>query len=405
MCQKQFFIYFAFIFVLCALISYFYRTGTNKQATAILYKIECPEKRTIKHEIITGGVLEIKNTMKLGSQLAGIIKDIFVKENQFVKNGAVLAIIETSKDDKDIRLAQQNLKKAAEDFRYQEANFNRQKQLFLANQLSKNNFEKIKSDYEKSRAERNVQKVTLEKAKLEYTYTQIKAPDDGIVTAVNVSRGTAVVNDFQYVIFEIVHNINEMIAIIDIDESEIGYVKPGQRVKLTVNTFPDQAIYTTIKDVSYTPKSPLGKNGSEGVQFYKATIDIPNKDMRLRPGMMVNAKITVEKIKNTLSISGLTFQINPETLKYIAHKLHMDYNPLSSQQKKDFKKAHQGEKTRYVWTVDEKSFTQKIILIGTTDNNHWNIIDGINEHDKIVNDVQEPNEMDKLYKAWFKGAL
>ena len=402
---KQFFIYFAFITVLCALIFYFYRTITNKPVTITLYKIECPEKRTIKHEIITGGILEIKNTMKLGSQLAGIIKDIFVKENQFVKKGAVLAIIETGKGDKDIRLAQQNLKKAEEDFRYQEANFNRQKQLFFANQLSKNNFEKIKSDYEKSRAERNVQIVTLEKARLEYTYTQIKAPDDGIVTAVNISRGTAVVNDFQYVIFEIVHNINEMIATIDIDESEIGYVKPGQRVKLTVNTFPDHAIYANIKDVSYTPKSPLGKNGSEGVQFYKATIDIPNKDMRLRPGMMVNAKITIEKIKDALSISGLTFQINPETLKYIAHKLHMAYNPLSSQQKKGFKEAHQGKKARYVWTVNEKTFTQKTILVGTTDNNYWHIVDGINEHDKIVNDVQEQNEMDKLYKVWFKGAL
>jgi HlyD family secretion protein len=344
--------------------------------------------------------------MKIGSQLAGIIKEVFVTENQHVKKGMILATVETGKDDKDIQIAQQNLEKAEQELYYQQENFKRQKQLYLANQLAKNAFDKIKSDYEKARADRNAQKVTLEKTKLEYTYVNIKAPDDGIVTAVNVSKGTAVINDFQYILFEIAHDITEMKATLDIDESEIGYVKPDQKVKLTINTFPDQPLQTTIKEVSYTPKAPPGKNGQDAAaQFYKATIEINNKNLRLRPGMMVNARIIVEKIKDTLSISGLTFQINSEILEQIAKTLHMVFNPLPSEQKKTFKETHVGEKFRYVWTVDGKSFIQKAIHLGLTDNNYWQVIDGLTDKDKVINDVQEPNEMEKLYKIWFKGSL
>ncbi len=401
----KFLINFVFVSLLLVIGFYGYGKFTKNPTAAPLYKTEIAQKRTIKHEVNTSGILEIKNNMKIGCQLAGIIKEVFVKENQHVKKDSVLAVIETGKDDKDIKFAQQNLAKAEQEFYYQQENFKRQKQLYQANQISKNNYEKIRSDYEKARAERNAQKVTLEKAELEYQYINIKAPDNGIVTAVNVSKGTAVLNDFQYIIFEIAQDITEMKATLDIDESEIGYIKAGQKVKLTINTFPDQPIHTTIKEVSYTPKAPPGRNGQDAAQFYKATIDIVNKDMRLRPGMMVNAKITVEKIKNALSIGGLGFQINPEILEHIAKTIHLDYKPLTSEQKAVFKNTHAGKKFRYVWTVDGKAFVQKALLLGVTDNNFWQIIDGITETDNVINDVQEPNEMDKLYKVWFKGSL
>ncbi len=400
----KFLLNFSLVSVMLIIGIFGYKKLTQKAPALSLYKTEQPQKRTIKHEINTSGILEIQNTMKIGSQLAGIVKEVLVKENQHVKKGTVLALIETGKEDKDIKFAEQNLNKTEREFLYQESNFKRQQQLYLANQISKNTYERIKADFEKARADRNAQKVTLEKAILEYQYIKVRAPDDGIITAVNISKGTAVLNDFQYVIFEIAHDITQMKATLDIDESEIGYVKPGQKVKLTINSFPDQPIHATLSDISYTPKAPPGKNG-DSVQFYKATVTIANNDMRLRPGMMVNARITVEKNKDVTSISGLAFQINPEILELIAKKLNVTYKPLPSAEKKAFKIAHAGKKFRYVWTLADKAFTQKAVILGTTDNNHWQIIDGISENDNIINDIQEPNEMDKLYKAWFKGSL
>lgn len=370
-----------------------------------LFKTEHPEKRTIKKQIFTSGFLEIKDSLKIGTQVtAGIVKEVYVKENQFVKKGTILADIDTGKEDKDVLLAKAHLAKSEKELAYQKNNYLRKKALFSSGQLAKNEFDKIETDYQKAMADRNADIVSLEKAKLEIAYTHVVAPDDGIITVNNATKGMPAINDYQNILFEIAHDITEMKAVLDIDESDIGSIKPGQKVKLTINALPENPIKTSIHEISFAPKKK-NADDKETNLFYKAYVEINNKKRLLHPGMMVNAKITVNKIKDALSISGFAFQINPETLKIIADKKQFAYTPLTSEQKRKFKAEHEQEKVRYVWVMNNNSFIQQAITTGLSDDNYWLVISGLTEKDNVIIDVQEPNEMEKLYKEWFRSAF
>jgi HlyD family secretion protein len=383
----------------------------TKTQTPPLFKTAHPTKKNIRASVSATGILEIKNVLKIGSLVSGTIDNMYVKENQFVKKGQLLAHIDMGKDDTDIQAAQARLDRANQELIYQKQVFKRQTQLYQAHQISQNAFDKFKADYLKSYANVKTEAAGLKKAMLDLQYSNIRAPDDGIITVVNATKGIAIIPDFTYVMFEIAHDITEMKATLDIDESDIGKVKPDQKVRISFNAFPHITLKGAIKEISYTPKgtsSTGAKNGgqqTDSALFYKAIIDIKNDQRFLRPGMLVNAKINIAKGKDVLSISGLAFQINTEHVKTIAHPLGYNVKQLSHQDKKLFKHAHPNTIIRHVWIVQNKEFIQKSVTLGISDDNDWEITSGLTASDNVIVDLQEPGDLDKLYKAWFKGAL
>ncbi len=374
----------------------------KKQPTGQLFKTEQPQKKTIKHVISAAGVLEIKDVMKIGSMVSGTIKKVCVKENQHVTKGQILAIVDLGKNDTDIKAAQARVEKAQQELSFQKKLHQRQKALFESGQLSINNFERITTDYKKAKADLDAEIAGLDKAKLELVYANITTPTDGIVTVANATTGIAVIPDFTYILFEIAHDITKMRATLDIDESEVGYVKAGLKAHLSFNAFPELDIKAPIKEISYTPKG-TGKKEQPGIPFYKAVIDIDNNNRILRPGMVITAQINIAKAKNTLSLSGLAFQINPDAIIKIAQQLNYSSQAINPKDLKLFKQKNKDKSVRTVWVVKDKSFIQKPIIVGITDNTLWQIISGLQENEQVLVDVCEPGELDKLYKAWFKG--
>ncbi len=366
-----------------------------------LYKTETPEKKSIHQSINATGILELKEFYKIGSQVAGIVKDVPVKENSIVKKGQLLAEIELSKGDTDLRAAKYSLEKAQQEYDYQKDFYARQKALYKSGQLAKNSFQRVQTDYLKAEAELNCQKATLEKCELELKNTKILAPADGIITHVATSKGMAVLNDYLNVLFELAQDISEMKAIFDIDESEVGQIKAGQSTVIRINSYPELLIKGKIDDVSFIPKSGVNNGG----YFYKATVILNNETRILRPGMRLNGLIKIAKAKNVLAINGLAFQINSEILSQIAKQLKYEFKPLDEKTKKEFKKANLDKGVRTVWVVDNKAFVQKLILVGLNDETHWQIIDGLKENKQVLIDIQEANAMEKEYGKWFQGAL
>ncbi|KKQ49198.1 MAG: hypothetical protein US69_C0008G0028 [candidate division TM6 bacterium GW2011_GWF2_38_10] len=398
---KKFFFNFFLISALTSIsyITYHFFYPPKKQQ---LFTTEQPQRRTIKYKITSTGILEIKNTYKIGCQLPGIIKELYVHENDIVKKGDILARIETGKEDKDVQHAHHNLERAKQEAAYQKAYFKRQKALFDAGQLAQNAFDKIRADYQKAREEENMAKINLEKTQLEYGLIAIKSPCDGFVTAVQVSVGASVMNDFQNILFEIAHNITQMKAIFDIDESDIGDIQPGLPVKIIINAFPEQPIIATLHEINYAPK---GTKNNDETTTYKATVFIDNTDRRLRPGMRLTAHILVRKEANALSLSGMPFQINSDTMGIIAQQMKLSFSPISKEEKASFKKKHPLHQRKSVFLVHEQSITDQLVAMGINNTSHWHIIDGLDESDIVVKDIAAANELEKLYKDWFKGSL
>ncbi len=58
-----------------------------------------------------------------------------------------------------------------------------------------------------------------------------------------------------------------------------------------------------------------------------------------------------------------------------------------------------------MWTVDNKRFVQKQVTVGLSDNMFWQVLEGLSETDNVITDVEEPDDMEDVYKRWFRGSL
>ncbi len=379
----------------------------TKTPTKQLFTIEKVQRRTIKHTIATSGVLEIKDVMKVGSFQVGTVKEIYVKENQTVKRNQILAFIDIGKNNTEVKEARHTLAQAQKEFEYQEKYFARQKVLYQSGQLAKDTYQKVYRDYSKALEDVKTKRATLDKNILLYESIKIKAPEDGLVIAVHATKGAVVSDVSNSVLFEIAQDITKMKATLDIDESEIGHIKQQQKTVLVPNSFPDMRIKSNINEVSFVPKlsTTLTTQAQDTTPSYKAIVDIDNSNRLFRPGMIANATISIAKAKNVISISNPTFYINPTFIQMAAQIMNFEYKPLAEQEQKKLRKADVSKIVKFVWIKEGNAFIQKAVTLGLTDNMYSEIKEGLAENQEIISDVEEPNEMDEIYKKWFRGSL
>lgn len=404
-------LYYSLIFLFFSIIAgigYFFVFKASNKNHRNLFKTEKVVRKTIKHVVQVSGLLEIKDLMRVGSLQDGIVSDIFVKENDKVKKGQLLATIDTGYSDADVLAAKNRVIKAQKELDYQTKHFRRQEALFKAGQLSRDAYQNLKKDYEKALHDVLVEQATLKRSSQQFASTKVCAPESGIVLAIYGTKGMVKTGFQNVTLFDIAHDITKMNATLDIDESDIGHIKLGQKITLTSNSFPDMPIKSTILDVGYIPKDTQQNSNSStksDQQTYKAHAEINNEKGLLRPGMVLNATIKIQSAKNVLSVNGLAFYINQESLEKIAKKLKKSFSAISKQDQKKLKLSAPNDIIKYVWVKEQSGFVQKAVTVGITDSMSWEIKKGLNENDEILIDVEEPNEMDEVYSQWFKGAL
>jgi HlyD family secretion protein len=132
-------------------------------------------------------------------------------------------------------------------------------------------------------------RAAVEIARIQLRYTELRAPLGGIVVSRNMEPG------------EVVSPAEEVLSLSDlsvvdlkifVDETEIGNIKPGQRVDVRIDTFPDKLYPGTVAFISpeaeFTPK--IIQTHKERVKLvYLVKISIPNTDLELKSGMPADA--------------------------------------------------------------------------------------------------------------------
>lgn len=359
------------------------------------------QKKDIHQTIYASGILQIKDNIKIGSLVAGTIIDIYVEEGDKVKKGQLLTLIDNGKGDTDIKIAQGILHKAKSNLKYLNNHFKRQEQLYKTKQLSKDAFEKVTKDFEDAKADLQIAKADLEKKIIEYNNTKIIAPEDGIITNVGITKGMKITTDLDAtVLFEMAKDLTQMEAKLDIDESDIGKIEKNKIIKFTVDAFPTRKFKGEITKISYSSKH---KNN---LQTYEAIAQASNKDKSLRPGMTVNAKITVNKIKQCSILNNQALQISSQPLETIAKLLKYKFRPIEKNEKKQIKRNYKDKnQIKFVWCKTNKKFIEKMIEVGITDDNNYEVVKGLSDFDQIIIDIEESDEMEKIYKKWFSKGL
>lgn len=362
-----------------------------------LFQAKKPDRRTIVESIKATGYLEPEDLMKIGSIVQGIVYKLHVEENDVVKKGQLLAEIDDGKDDTSVRQTKANWLSAQASLTYAATHYERQKALYEAGHISKDLFEQMARDYHVAEQDVAAKKALYDQESILFARKKIVAPDNGLVISKESSEGeTVALTSPATIIYTIAKDICKMKAKLEIDESTVGTLKEGMEAVLNFDSYPHRIFKGTVSLVS---NAPIKKGNAVS---YSATIHIDNSQLLFRPGMSVDAVITITEKENVLVVPSNLFRINTNALETIATALGYEYKPLSKQERKTTLEA---DHMKTIWIVREKSFVEQPISIGINDNAYYEVLSGLKETDLILTDLAEPNTMKEFFQKFFGKGL
>ncbi|HWV53741.1 efflux RND transporter periplasmic adaptor subunit [Pseudorhodoplanes sp.] len=139
--------------------------------------------------------------------------------------------------------------------------------------------------------------------------TEIKSPVSGVVVQRNVELGQTVAASLQAPeLFRIADDLSKMEISANIDETDIGRIKPGQRVTFTVNAFPGRTFEGVVKQVR------LGSQNVQNVVIYTTIVSIENPRRELLPGMTANLRVETERRNDVVRLPNAALRWRPAAL-------------------------------------------------------------------------------------------
>ncbi len=293
----------------------------NRSAGGTVYKTQKIENGDIMESITASGTINPLSTVSVGSQASGRIAEIYVDYNSVVKKGQLLALIdqENAKATVQQREAALEIAKAQvaveeNNIKYYKKALNRISKLNAAKYSTEKDLEAAERDYDNSVAQLALEQAqvkqaqaSLNSAQTELSYTEIKAPVDGIVISKSVEVGQTVAASFETPeIFSVAEDLTKMQIEASVVEADIAKVKEGQKVRFTVDSYADDYFYGTVTQVRNEATT------TSNVVTYTVVIGIDNSDMKLKPGMTANVEIITAEEKGVMLVpnQALRFYID-----------------------------------------------------------------------------------------------
>jgi HlyD family secretion protein len=152
-------------------------------------------------------------------------------------------------------------------------------------------------------------RASLNQAQVNLEHTIIRSPIDGTVISRSVDVGQTVAASMSApTLYLIAQDLTHMQVSASIDESDIGRIQTGQLVSFRVDAYPQETFRGTVKQVRLDAKT------DQNVVSYTTMIDVPNEDLRLKPGMTANVTVQIAANENVLRVpnSALRFAPTPE---------------------------------------------------------------------------------------------
>jgi HlyD family secretion protein len=225
------------------------------------------------------------------------------------------------------------------------------------------------------RAEKNVKhaaavvrrcKQTLERARKNLEYTQIKSPVDGVIIDRRVNIGQTVVASLNAPsLFLIAKDLKKMQVWASVNEADVGRIRVGQSVAFKVDTFPDRVFSGVVYQIR------LNALNTQNVVTYTVVVNTDNSNLELLPYLTANLQFRVAERPDALTVPSVALRYRP-ALNRIAPEFRAWYE--ESRQRKTASpemkpgKTAAGNNRGVVWVQGEGGYLEPVRLrLGLTD--------------------------------------
>lgn len=345
----------------------------KNQEDPITYTTEKASEQTIVVKTMATGSIVPKEEVLIKPNISGVVEEVFIEAGKFVNSGDLIAKIRVIPNVSTLTSAKNNiasnqtsLETAQINFKNQEAIYNRQKSLFEKGVISTNDFDVINNNYLQARQTVEQAKIALNAARQNFdiiktgttaglgnsAQTLVRATVSGMVLDVPIKEGNQVIeaNNFnEGTSIASIADIKKMIFEGKIDESEVGKIKEGLPLEITIGAI-DNKKFDAVLD--YIAPKGIIENGA--IQFeIKGSLDALESTF-IRAGLSANASIILDKAENVLAIKEALVQYDPQT-------------------KQPFVEV----------AVGDQQFERREIKLGISDGIHVQVLEGITVNDEV----------------------
>ncbi len=359
------------LLVIGALVAAAFFVKSNAKSP-VTYETETAFRTDIEDKTVATGKLIPEDEVLIKPQISGIIDKIMVEEGDKVKTGDLIARIKVVPNEQALVSARGRVRNAEFALKNAQTEFERNKKLFDRGVVSNQDFLNIQLTYNQAKQE-------LENAKNDYQIikegsaggtstanTNIRATIAGTILEIPVKEGFQVIqaNNFNDgTTVATIADMNRMIFEGQVDESEVGKLRLGMPLTISLGAVQDKELEADLKFIA-----PKGVEEQGAVQFtIKGDVNVAEADsIQVRAGYSANASLVLEKKEQVLAIKEALLQFDKDSDE-----------PYVEVQ------------------VGDQEFERRDVEIGISDGINVEILSGIDENDKIkVWNKTEPEKRD-----------
>lgn len=277
-----------------------------KGSKAASYRIENPRRAKIIQTVEASGTINPVTQTSVGTQISGRVEQIFVDYNSQIKKGQLLAVIDPSTYKSNVVQQEANLQKLESVFKNAKRNYERYKKLYSQELVAKSELDNAEMDYMSANAQVVQGRASLDKAKIDLSYTNVVSPVDGIVISKEVELGQTVAASYQTpTLFLVAEDLTKMQIEVNISEADISKIKEGQDVNFNIDAYPDKTFRGKVSQVRNAATT------ISNVVTYTVVVSVDNSDMLLKPGMTANVAIITAQADNALTVPNQALRFVP----------------------------------------------------------------------------------------------
>jgi HlyD family secretion protein len=337
-----------------------YYLWEKSKAKPVVYKTENPTYKDIINKTVATGSVVPRKEVEIKPVVSGIISHVYVEEGDSVKAGDLIAKIKLIPNMITLNNAASRVDQAKINLKDAKRNFDRQSELLEKGVIAKADYDVYDTKYriaqeEYKTAVENLQLIREGQIKKagSVTNTLVRATISGMVLKVPVKIGTQVIeaNNFNAgTTIASVADMRDMIFQGKIDETEVGKIKVGMPLILTIGAIDDTKFSAVLTKIA-----PKGEEENGAVQFeIEADVHLKKNEF-IRSGYSANADIVLQKAMNVLSIPEklLHFEGDEDTVTYVE-----------------------------VQTAPDK-FEKRVVKTGLSDGINIQVVSGLTKKDKV----------------------
>jgi HlyD family secretion protein len=272
-----------------------------------VYEIVTPSIGTIENKTVATGKVEPRDEILIKPQISGIVSEVFKEAGQMIHVGDVIASVKVIPEMGQLNSTESRLKVAEINLKQIETEYARQSELYKKGVISKEEFDTAESAYQKAQEEKSNAQDALDivregvsKKYAKLSNTQIRSTISGMILDVPIKAGNSVIqaNTFNDgTTIASIANMNDLIFRGNIDETEVGKIKEGTPIVLTIGAFAERKFDAELEYIS-----PKGLEESGAVLFeVKAAVKVPDS-VFIRAGYSANAEIITGSMADVLTI-------------------------------------------------------------------------------------------------------